>query len=156
MQRTLVLLKPDAVQRRLIGRLIARFEDKGAKIVAMKMQNVAPALARRLYKVHQGKDFYAELVRFITSGPVVAMVLEGVDVIAIVRRMIGSTFGPEAQAGTIRGDFGASRRFNVVHASDSAASARTEIALFFPKSQRVQYDLCGVEWLYARDDGRLI
>ncbi|HAU36248.1 MAG TPA: nucleoside-diphosphate kinase, partial [Phycisphaerales bacterium] len=119
MERTLVVLKPDAVQRRLVGRIVDRFETKGLRIVALKMLHVSEALARRMYAVHEGKEFHPPLVEFITASPVVAMVLEGVGVVQVVRRMMGATFGPDAAPGTIRGDFGVSNSFNLIHGSDS-------------------------------------
>lgn len=156
MQQTLILLKPDAVQRRLVGRILGRFEDKGIKLAGLKMLQVTKANAQRLYDVHKGKDFYAELVNFIISGPVVAAVLEGNDVIAVVRRMIGPTFGPDGPGGTIRGDFGLSRRFNVIHGSDSPKAAAREISIFFPKRELVRYSDALTPWIYANQQGRLI
>ena len=131
MERSLILLKPDAVERRLIGRLIARFEDKAINIVGMKMLQVTPELSRQHYAEHVEKPFYGGLESFITSSPVVAMVLEGLDVIRVVREMLGATNGLNAAAGTIRGDFSSSRQMNLVHASDGADAAAREIALYF-------------------------
>ena len=150
MERTLIVLKPDAVQRRLLGALIARFERKGLKIVAMKMLRVSDDLARRMYAPHEGKDFYEPLLAFITASPVVAMVLEGKGAIGVCRAMLGSTFGPDAAPGTIRGDYGMSMRYNLVHGSDSPEAARREIALFFRDEEIVDYDLAEARWLYAR------
>lgn len=152
MQQTLVVLKPDAVARRLVGRILSRLEAKGLTLRAMRLVRVDEPLARRMYSVHEGKDFYEPLVAFITSGPVVAMVLEAPDAIDVVRRMMGPTFGPDAPAGTIRGDFGLSRRYNLIHGSDSPASAEREIPLFFSPA-----DLCdpaepGQDWLLASID----
>jgi nucleoside-diphosphate kinase len=141
MQRTLVVIKPDAVQRGLAGRVLSRLEDKGLKIVAMKMLAVDEPLARRMYAEHEGKDFYDALVSFIQSSPVIAAVLAGPEAVAVVRKMLGATFGPEAQPGTIRGDFGLSRRYNLVHGSDSPASAQREIGLFFEPAEMLEYDL---------------
>ncbi len=156
MERTLIVLKPDAVQRQLVGRIVARFEAKGLKVVAMKMLQVSPDLARQMYRPHEGKDFYKPLVEFITASPVVAMVLEGKGAVDVVRAMVGPTFGPDAPPGTIRGDFGMSRRYNLVHASDSPASAATEIPLFFAADELVDYELLGEKWLYARLNGELL
>jgi len=156
MERTLIVLKPDAVQRQIIGRLISRFEQKGLKIVALKMLTVSDELARRMYSVHKGKDFYDPLVEFITAGPVVAMVAEGVGAIAVVRSMMGPTFGPDAPAGTIRGDFGMSRRYNLIHGSDSPGAASAEIPLFFDPREMVSYDPPDQRWVYARDGEKLI
>jgi nucleoside-diphosphate kinase len=132
MERTLVLLKPDCVARRLLGRVLARFEDKGLNLVAMKLMEVTPEVARRHYAEHVKKAWYPELEAFITGGPVVAMILEGPEVIRVVRDMVGVTNGLKANPGTIRGDFSASQQMNLVHASDGPESARREIELFFP------------------------
>jgi nucleoside-diphosphate kinase len=149
MEQTLVIVKPDGVQRHLVGRIIDRLERKGLKIVALCMRRVDESLARKMYAEHEGKDFYEPLTAFITSGPVVTMVVEGYDVISMVRSMIGSTFGPDAAAGTIRGDFGASRRYNLVHASDSPASAKREIGLMFRDDDILRYNLLDDPWTYA-------
>jgi nucleoside-diphosphate kinase len=154
MERTLVMLKPDAVQRQLVGRIIARFEAKGLKIVGMKMLRIPAKLARELYKPHKGKDFYKPLVEFITAVPVVAMVLEGKDAISVARALMGPTFGPDAPAGTIRGDFGMSRRYNLVHGSDSQASADREISLLFAPDDLLDYELLAERWIYARLNGQ--
>ena len=156
MEKTLVLLKPDAVQRGLAGRIIARFEQKGIRLAALKMLTIGQPLARRMYAVHEGKDFYEPLVRFVTAGPLVAMVLEGRDVVAVARRMMGPTFGPDAPPGTIRGDFGMSRRYNLVHGSDSAESAAREIALFFAPEEIQPYNPPTEQWIYARSGDELI
>ena len=132
MEQTLILLKPDTVERQLVGTVLNRFEQKGLKIVAMRMLHFTPELARRHYTEHVGKDFYPGLEAYITSGPVVAAVLEGVEAIAVVRRMIGPTNGAEAPAGTIRGDYALTSQRNLVHASDSPAAAERELAIFFP------------------------
>ncbi len=151
-QRTLVIVKPDAVQRHLTGEIISRFERKGFKLAAAKFISVNKALARQLYGVHKDKPFFGELVDFITSGPVMVNVFEADEVIATARRMIGRTFGYEARPGTIRGDFGCSQRYNLVHASDSPASAEFEIALFFTPAELINYDLPDQHWLYGSDD----
>lgn len=132
MERTLVLLKPDCVQRRLMGRVVARFEDKLLTVAAMKLMRVTPELAKRHYAEHAHKDWYPELEGFITSGPVLAMILEGPEAIRVVRDLVGATNGLKAVAGTIRGDFSASQQMNLVHASDGPESAKREIAIFFP------------------------
>jgi nucleoside-diphosphate kinase len=131
MERTLILFKPDAVERQLVGTLLSRFEQKGLKIVAMRMLQFTTELARRHYADHVEKPFYPGLEAYITSGPVVAAILEGVEAIAVVRRMIGPTNGAEAPSGTIRGDFSLSSQRNLVHASDSPAAAERETAIFF-------------------------
>ena len=156
MERTLVIIKPDAVQRRLIGRILARFEDKGLKIVAMKLMRVAAELAKKMYGEHEGKDFYEPLLEFVTACPVVVIVLEGLDAVSIVRTLIGPTFGPDAPAGTIRGDFGGSRRYNLVHGSDSPTSAEREIGIFFQAEELADYELVISGWTYAKHLGQLI
>jgi nucleoside-diphosphate kinase len=156
MERTLIVLKPDAVQRQLAGRIIERFERKGLKIVGLKMLRVDGDLARKMYGEHEGKDFYRPLVEFITASPIVAMVLQGPGAIAICRSLIGPTFGPDAPAGTIRGDLGMSRRYNLIHGSDSPESAAREIPLFFEPGELCEYDLVAGEWILARDGDKLI
>jgi len=156
MEQTLVVLKPDAVQRQLVGRILSRFEEKGLKIIGLKMVAVTPALAEQMYRVHQGKDFYEPLKEFITASPVVAMVLRGVNAITVTRAMMGPTFGPDAPAGTIRGDFGMSRRYNLIHGSDSSESAEREIPLFFRPEELTDYPLRDEAWIYARSGDRLI
>ena len=131
-ERTLVLVKPDAVRRGLAGEVIRRFERKGLAIVAMDLRHIDGETADRHYAEHVGKDFYPALREFIISGPLVALVLEGDHAIAVVRGLVGATDGREAAAGTIRGDFSLSNRENLVHASDSSDSAGREIAHFFP------------------------
>jgi nucleoside-diphosphate kinase len=148
LERSLVLLKPDALQRRLAGRILARFEEKGLRLVALKMMRIEPERAARHYEPHKAKPFYPGLVRFMTSSPVVALVLEGKEVISIVRRMVGKTFGPEAEPGTIRGDFGASRSFNLIHASDGPETARREIELFFREDELFAWIPTDFAWVY--------
>ncbi len=131
MERTFVIIKPDAVQRGLIGEIVARFERRGLKIVGMKFMQVSEELARQHYAVHQGKPFFEGLIQYITSAPVVAMVLEGTDAIAAVRTSMGATRPAEAAPGTIRGDFGLEIGRNLVHGSDGPETAATEIALWF-------------------------
>ncbi len=135
MERTLVLLKPDCLQRRLMGRVIARFEDKNLDIIALKMMRVTPELARRHYAEHVQKAWYPELEAFITGEPVVAMIVEGPEAIAVVRGMAGATNGLKANPGTIRGDFSASQQMNLVHASDGPESAVREIGIFFTPAE---------------------
>jgi nucleoside-diphosphate kinase len=139
MQCTLVLLKPDCVQRRLIGQVIGRFEAKGLNIVAMKMLNVTPELAKQHYAEHVAKPFYPALESFITSSPIVAMAIEGLEAIRVVREMLGATSGLKAAPGTIRGDFSSSRQMNLVHASDSEESAARELKLYFTDNQICRY-----------------
>ena len=133
MQRTLILVKPDAFVRGLTGEIVARFERKGLKIVALRHMTVTDDLARRHYAEHEGKPFFDPLVAFITSGPIVAMVLEGTEAITAARQVIGATNPLEASPGSIRGDFAIEVGRNMVHGSDSAESAAREGALFFPE-----------------------
>ena len=152
MERTLIILKPDAIQRRLIGRVIQRFEDKGLAVVAMKLMRIARELAERHYAPHKGKPFYPGLIDYITSGPVVVMVLQGERCIDIARMLMGKTFGYEAAPGTIRGDFGASRSFNLVHGSDSPDSAKVEIALYFQEKELLDYAPPDRTWVFPASD----
>ncbi len=133
MERTLILVKPDAFARNLTGAIIARFERKGLKLVALQQLTMQRELAERHYAEHEGKPFFVELVEFITSGPLVAMVLEGESAVAAARQVIGATNPLEAAPGSIRGDFAVAVGRNMVHGSDSPASAAREIGLFFPE-----------------------
>lgn len=152
MERTLILLKPDCVQRRLMGEVIARFEAKGLNIVALKMMRVTPALSKQHYAEHVAKPFYPQLELFITGGPIVAAIVEGLEVIRVVRDMLGATSGLKAAAGTIRGDFSSSRQMNLVHASDGPEAAAREIALYFKKEEICEYEPTIVPWLRASDE----
>jgi nucleoside-diphosphate kinase len=155
MERTLVLLKPDAVQRGLLGRIIGRIEAKGLKIVGVKMLAVPDPAARAMYAEHEAKDFHAPLLAFLASGPSVAMVVEGLEAITVVRRLLGATNAREAAPGTVRGDLAMSRRHNLAHGSDSPASAEREIDLFFRSDELHDYDLTSDGWVYDRlEDGR--
>ena len=149
MERTLVIIKPDAVQRQLAGRIISRFEEKGLQIVAVKFMRLSQELAREHYAVHKGKDFFEPLIKYIISGPVLIMVLEADGVIAMARKLMGATFGSQAEPGTIRGDFGGSQGFNLIHGSDSTESAETEIKHFFNNDELVDYELTNKHWLYG-------
>ena len=131
-ERTLILFKPDAVQRRLSGRILQRFEDKGLRIVGMKLMKISQDLAAKHYEAHKDKGFYPGLVKFMTSAPVMALVLEGPHSIQVCRDMMGATFGFKAAPGTIRGDFGVSNQYNLIHGSDSPEAAEREVKLFFP------------------------
>ena len=153
LERTLVLLKPDAVARGLVGRILARFEAKGLQLVGMRLMRVPAPLAEKHYAVHAGKPFYPGLVRFITSGPLVAVCLEGREAVTVVRRMVGATNGAEAAAGSIRGDLAMSNRFNLVHASDSAESAAAEIANFFSTGELQVAPRENLRWLYDLSEG---
>jgi len=133
MSRTLVLLKPDAVRRGLVGEILSRFEDKGLTIVAMEQRHITPELADHHYAEHVDKDFYPPLRAFVTSGPLVSLVLEGDEAVEVVRLLNGATDGRKAAPGTIRGDLSLSNRENLVHGSDSSGSAEREIAIWFPQ-----------------------
>lgn len=152
MEQTLVLLKPDCVQRRLIGRILTRFEDKGLNIVAMKMMKVTPELSKQHYAEHVEKPFYPGLEAFITGAPVVAMVIEGLEVIRVIRDILGATSGLKAEAGTIRGDYSSSRQMNLVHASDGPEAAAREIALYFEPNELCGYEPSLTPWLRASDE----
>lgn len=152
LERSLVLLKPDCIERRLMGQIIARFEAKGLNIVAMKMLRVTPELSKQHYAEHVAKPFYPSLEQFITSAPIVALAVEGLDVIRVIREMLGATSGLKAAPGTIRGDFSSSRQMNLVHASDSAESAERELALYFRESEFCAHDLLITPALRAGDE----
>lgn len=147
MQRTLIICKPDCVQRRLVGEILRRFEAKGLRLAAMKLLQVERSLAEKHYGEHQGKPFFESLISFITGGPVVVGVLEGPEAIPVVRGMLGKTNGAEAAPGTIRGDFSISKQNNLVHGSDSPESAEREIRLWFKPEELATYDLAGSEWV---------
>ncbi len=146
MERSLVLLKPDTVQRGLIGKLIARLEDKGLKVSAMKLMQVSDELAKSHYEEHVDKDFFSDLFDFITSSPIVAMVVEGEQAIGVIRGMMGATNPFEAKPGTIRGDYGLDLTKNLVHGSDSPESAKREIDLFFDEEEILDYELTSKKW----------
>lgn len=153
-EKTLIIIKPDAVARGLTGRIITRFEEKGLAVVAMRKTMVTRDVAEEHYIEHSEKPFYSSLVDFITSAPVVLIALEGRDAVQVVRQMIGKTLGRAAEPGTIRGDFGMSQNFNLVHASDSPASAARETALFFKDSDYVPSRLREERnWNYDFSDG---
>lgn len=147
MERTFVILKPDAVQRGLMGAVISRFEAKGLKIVGAKFMKIPGNLAAKHYAVHQGKPFYEGLVKFMTSSPVLALALEGPNAIEVTRKMIGATNGSKAEAGTIRGDYGISGSFNLIHGSDAPETAAAELALWFRAEDLVDYKLSVQEWV---------
>lgn len=147
LQQTLVLAKPDAVQRGLVGKIVARFEERGLSMVGLRLLQMDEKLAEKLYEPHVGKPFYPPLVEYMTSGPIVAMAWEGVDAIAIVRMMLGATKPAEANPGTIRGDFAQRVDRNIVHGSDSPESAAREIPIFFASNQLVEGGAAHTEWL---------
>jgi nucleoside-diphosphate kinase len=152
MERTLVLLKPDCVRRRLVGRVLARFEDKGLNIAAMKLMRVTPELAQRHYAEHVKKNWYPELEGFITASPIVAMIVEGPEAIRVVREMVGATNGLKAPPGTIRGDFGTSQQMNLVHASDGPEAACREMDVFFTPAEIHAYDPTIRPWLCSAEE----
>jgi nucleoside-diphosphate kinase len=146
-ERTLVLCKPDALQRGLVGRILTRFERKGLKIAGLKMLQIDDDLASRHYKDHLEKPFYPRLRAFVTSSPIVAMAIEGDNAVDVVRTLLGVTDAQQAAPGTIRGDFGMNVTKNLVHGSDSLESAQREIALFFEESELYDYEMTVKEWL---------
>ena len=152
MERTFIMLKPDCVQRRLIGRVIARFEDKGLSFVAMKMLRITPELAKQHYAEHVEKAWYPNLEGFITGGPVVAAVVEGLEAIRVVREMLGATSGLKAAPGTVRGDFSSSRQMNLVHGSDGPEAAEREIALYFKPEELCDDTPAIARWMRASDE----
>jgi nucleoside-diphosphate kinase len=148
MERTLIIVKPDGVQRGLVSSILGRFETRGLRIVGLKMLSVSPELAETHYAVHKGKFFYNDLVAYITSGPVVAAVIEGPEVIATVRLMVGKTRPYEAAPGTIRGDFAVTGLRNLIHASDAPETATSEIALWFQPTELVSYSRDVDRWIF--------
>lgn len=151
-ERTFVMVKPDGVGRRLIGEVMGRLERRGLKLVGLKMQLLTRAQAEEHYAEHAGKPFYGPLITFTLSGPVVQMVWEGEDAVAQVRKLNGATSGLEAAVGTIRGDYGLSTRYNLVHASDSVATAEREIALYFSSGEILDYAMPDDQWLAPGKD----
>jgi nucleoside-diphosphate kinase len=145
-QRTLVLCKPDTVQRGLVGRVVSRFEEKGLKLVGMKMLRIDESLAGRHYAEHVEKPFYADLLAFITASPIVALAVEGDNAVEVVRNLMGVTNPQKAGSGTIRGDFGLHLTMNLVHGSDSLASAQREVALFFAPGELYDYETALRGW----------
>jgi len=154
METTLIILKPDAVQRGLMGRIITRFEDKGLQIVGCKLMQISQDLAAQHYKDHASKPFYPGLVRFMTSSPVLVIAVRGIGAVAICRGMMGATFGSKAAAGTIRGDFGVSNSFNLIHGSDGPEAATREIGLFFKAGEVLDFNRAGECWIYDSSSGK--
>jgi nucleoside-diphosphate kinase len=146
-ERTLIIVKPDGVQRGLVGQVLGRFEARGFKLAGLKLMRISRELAERHYAEHQGKPFYEGLVAFITSAPAVVGVVEGPGAIAVVRAMMGATNPANADAGTIRGDFAVTMSYNVIHGSDSPASAEREIGLFFDPSELLDYRRAIDSWI---------
>jgi nucleoside-diphosphate kinase len=151
LERTLIILKPDAVKRGLVGEIITRFERKGLKIIAMKMAQLDREILEKHYAEHRGKPFFESLVSFMGSGPVVLAVLEGFDAIAVVRKLVGATNGREAEPGTIRGDYSMSQQNNLVHASADSDVAKREIELFFKKAELLSYKSVE-DSVYSKDE----
>jgi nucleoside-diphosphate kinase len=152
LQRTFVMLKPDAVARSLIGEMVHRIERKGLRISAMKMMRIPRSLAERHYAEHVGKKFYEPLLEYITSGPVIAMVVEGDDAVATIRLLVGKTDPKEASPGTVRFDFAMQVGRNIIHASDKPETAEREIALFFKNEEIVNYKRIDETWVYEKKE----
>lgn len=154
METTLIILKPDAVQRGIMGRILARFEDKGLQVVGCKLTTISPQLAATHYEAHQARPFYAGLVRFMTSSPVLILALRGNKAIEISRNLMGATFGSKANPGTIRGDFGVSNSYNLIHGSDSPEAAARELGLFFKDGEVLDWKRDGDCWVYDMAGGK--
>ena len=150
--KTLIIIKPDGVHRKLAGEIISRFEQKGFKLIAAKFMQIPEELARRHYAVHEGKPFFEGVVKYLASSPSLVMVWQAEGVIEMSRKMMGATFGFEAQPGTIRGDYSCSKGYNLVHGSDSSESAEYEIGLYFAPEELVEYDFADSCWIYGRND----
>lgn len=151
-ERTLILFKPDAVQRRLCGELLSRIENKGLRIVGLKMLQVTAELSKKHYAEHIHKPFYPLLESFITCGPVVALAVEGPEAVSVMRTMMGPTNGRQAAPGTIRGDFGVSRQMNLIHGSDSVEAAQRELAIYFKPEELIEYQPTLAPWVCAADE----
>ncbi len=149
---TAVLVKPDGLQRGLIGEIITRFERKGLKLVGMKMTIMNDEMLDRWYAEHREKDFFSDLKNFMGSQPVVAMVWKGIDAVPVVRKLVGTTLGREAEAGSIRGDFGMSKQFNLIHASSENEAAETEIEIVFSKEELFDYQWPMGDLVYAEHE----
>ena len=154
METTLIILKPDAVQRGLMGRIITRFEDKGLQIVGARLMQISQQLAATHYEAHKAKPFYPGLVKFMTSSPVLVLAVRGNQAITICRSMMGATFGSKANPGTIRGDLGVSNSFNLIHGSDSTEAAERELKLFFEPGQVLNYQRAVEGWVYDLSGGK--
>ena len=150
--QTLIIIKPDGIQRHLVGEIISRFEKKGFKLVAAKFMQISVKLARQLYAIHEGQTFFEGLVKYLASAPVLVTVWQAEGVIDMARKMMGATFGYNAKPGTIRGDFSCSQGYNLIHGSDSPESAEKEIKLFFSPEEIIDYTLADTKWLYGKND----
>ena len=151
-ERTLILVKPDGLQRRLAGEIIGRIENKGLKIVGLKMMRVTPELSKQHYAEHVEKPFYPDLEGFITAAPVIAIAVEGPEAIGVMRTLIGSTNGREAAPGTIRGDYGSSRQMNLIHGSDGPEAAARELGIYFADGEICEFEGTIDGWLAADDE----
>ena len=154
METTLIIFKPDAVQRGLMGRILSRFEDKGLQVVGCKLMQISQELAATHYEAHKTKGFYAGLVKFMTSSPVLVLAVRGNGAITICRNMMGATFGSKAAPGTIRGDFGVSNSFNLIHGSDSPEAAERELKLFFKPGEVLSFSRAVEGWVYDMSGGK--
>lgn len=154
MERSLIIIKPDAVNRALIGSIIERFERKGLKIIAMKMQTLTLEVLKEHYKHHKDKPFFSELINFMSSAPAVLFVVEGKDAIMVARKICGVTNGREAEPGTIRGDYSMSNQNNLVHASDSIETAEVEIKRFFSEEELCEYSRTDIKWIYSNKENK--
>jgi nucleoside-diphosphate kinase len=154
MERTFCMIKPDGVQRRLVGRIVTRIEEKGLRIAALKLIQMSSRQAGELYSIHQGKPFYETLVKFVTASPVVVMVVEGHQAVAVLRKLLGATFGFNAEPGTIRGDFGGSKGLNLIHGSDAVESARREIPILFAPAEIVAWEHVDQVWVLEEPERR--
>jgi nucleoside-diphosphate kinase len=154
METSLIILKPDAVQRGLMGRIISRFEEKGLQIVGAKLMHISPELAAKHYADHASKPFYPGLVKFMTSSPVLVLAIRGNGAVTICRNLMGATFGSKAAGGTIRGDFGVSNSFNLIHGSDSPEAAVRELGLFFTAGEVLDFNRAGDAWVYDMSGGK--
>ena len=154
MERTLIIFKPDAVQRGLCGQILTRFENKGLQIAGLKFMKIPRETAETHYAPHKGKGFYEGLVKFMTSSPVVVVALQGKNAIAIARKLMGATFGSKAEAGTIRGDFGVSNSFNLIHGSDAPEAAAKELKLLFKDDELIDWTPTIQAWVYDMGKGQ--
>jgi nucleoside-diphosphate kinase len=152
MERTLILLKPDSLQRGVMGNIIDRFEKKGLKIVGMKMLQMTAEMAEKHYREHVKKSFYPSLVKFMTGLPIVALAIEGVGAIEVCRKMTGATFGVKAEPGTIRGDYGLSTSFNLIHSSENKEAALWELPIFFKPEELFTYSRVVDPWIATEED----
>ena len=154
METTLIIFKPDAVQRGLMGLIMSRFEDKGLQVVGCKLMQISQDLAATHYEAHKERPFYKGLVGFMTSSPVLVLAIRGNNAIAVSRKMMGATFGSNAESGTIRGDFGVSNSFNLIHGSDSPEAAERELKLFFKDGEVLDFDRAVESWVYDMSGGK--